>query len=317
MKELGGYLELEKANGKVYHPDAIALNSGRACLEYLINAKNIKKLYIPYLLCNSISELCSKCRCEYEYYNITTDFQMDFNISLKENEYLYIVNYYGQIDNAKIEGYKKTFGNIIIDNAQAFFQYPYANADTLYTCRKFFGVADGGYLYTDLQIVYELKKDVSIDKMKHILGRFEKDASTFYNVYVKNENTFQYAELMNMSKLTENLLQGVDYERVKSQRKENFEYLHSILKKRNKLNLIIPDGAFMYPLYIDNGVQLKKKLIENRIYVPTLWADVFNVADKSMLEYDMAENIVPLPTDQRYNIDDMKYIIRKIEEKQT
>ena len=36
QKEIGGYLELERFSGSLYHDNALALSSGRACLAYLI-----------------------------------------------------------------------------------------------------------------------------------------------------------------------------------------------------------------------------------------------------------------------------------------
>jgi hypothetical protein len=44
MKEIGGYLELDRYNGSIFHKGAVALNCGRNCLAYLIKTKKIKKL---------------------------------------------------------------------------------------------------------------------------------------------------------------------------------------------------------------------------------------------------------------------------------
>ena len=68
---------------------------------------------------------------------------MDFRPVLSSwDGYLYIVNFYGQLSNQYIE----SLGcNIIVDNAQSYFQEPINGIDTLYTCRKFFGVPDGVY----------------------------------------------------------------------------------------------------------------------------------------------------------------------------
>ena len=46
MKEIGGYIELDTYTGKMLHSDGIKLNCGRNALEYIIKAKNIKKLWI-------------------------------------------------------------------------------------------------------------------------------------------------------------------------------------------------------------------------------------------------------------------------------
>jgi hypothetical protein len=51
MRSIGGYFELELPEGNEYHPEAIALNSGRHCFEYILRLRNYQKVYIPYYTC--------------------------------------------------------------------------------------------------------------------------------------------------------------------------------------------------------------------------------------------------------------------------
>lgn len=60
MKEIGGYIELDTYTGAMFHEKAIALNCGRGALEYLCETKMIRKLYLPYFLCDSVPNLCKK-----------------------------------------------------------------------------------------------------------------------------------------------------------------------------------------------------------------------------------------------------------------
>ena len=107
--------------------------------------------------------------------------------TLPEGEYLYLVNYYGQLTDDKIRKYKKIYGNIIVDHTHAFFQKPLPGVDTLYSCRKFLGVSDGAYLSTDAELEPEKKPlDHSMGRMEHILGRYEYDAGTFYQKMLDN-----------------------------------------------------------------------------------------------------------------------------------
>ena len=68
----------------------------------------------------------------------------------------------------------------------------------------------------------------------------------------------------------------------------------------------------MYPMYIKNGngSEVRKVLQKMSVYIPILWPAVFNRCLGSELEYQMAMNILPLPCDQRYGIEDMEYIYR-------
>ena len=64
MREIGGFLELEKNQGREFHENCIALNSGRNCLRYLIRARPIKKIWLPKLLCSAISDVCKEEKVE-------------------------------------------------------------------------------------------------------------------------------------------------------------------------------------------------------------------------------------------------------------
>ena len=44
---IGGYFELELPCFPEYHAKAIALNSGRFCLEYILRCRKYKKVYVP------------------------------------------------------------------------------------------------------------------------------------------------------------------------------------------------------------------------------------------------------------------------------
>lgn len=113
-----------------------------------------------------------------------------------------------------------------------------------------------------------------------------------------------------MSKLTWNLLHAIDYDRIKEIRLKNFEYLSGKLGNLNRLKL--SNATFMYPLLVENGSEIRKRLQTNKIYIPTLWPAVFELTSTEDLENDMASNILPLPIDQRYCIDDMQYMVEAI-----
>lgn len=311
MREIGGYFELDKYSMPMLHEGAIALNCGRNTLAYLIEAKGIEKIKVPKFLCDTVREVCEKEKISISFYSITRDFLPE-GLTLEADEWLYLVNFYGQLDNDTIRGYVEKYERVIVDHAQAYFQMPLENVDTLYTCRKFFGVADGGILYTDTKLDREIPQDESFERMKFVLGRFERSASEFYAEAASNNDFFADEPIKLMSKLTENLLHGIDYEAVKQKRTRNFEILHEAFGKINPLKLTVPRGAFMYPLYLENGGEIRRKLQAKKIFIPTLWPDVFEHCDESELEYDYAKNILPIPVDQRYDEEDMKYIIKAV-----
>ena len=310
-EEIGGYFELGDFSNKAYHDKAIALNTATNAVIYLIKAKKIQKIYLPYYLCDCLDKI--KQYCEVEYYNIKEDFTADFNIKLKYNEYLYIVNYFGIFNNFDIQKYKETYNNIIIDNVQAFFQKPVNGIDTIYSCRKFFGVPDGAYLYTDAKLEENIQKDKSKDIFEYLLGRLEENASSNFEKYKNNEELLLNLDLAYMSDSTKLILNAIQYNKVKKKRTDNYKYLNEKLKDSNLLKLRNIEGAYMYPYYINDANKIRKKLIDNKVYIPVLWPNVLE-QDKDSLEYKYANNILLIPCDQRYSYKEMEKIIRIINE---
>lgn len=309
MKEIGGYFQLEKLIDNEYYKNMERLNSGRNSLIYILKSKKIKKVYLPYYLCDSVSNKVIQEGYNVDYYNVDKEFNPIFNKNLGEDEYLYIVNFYGQINNEKLLEYNQKYKRIIVDNTHAFYQNPILDIDTIYSCRKFFGVPDGAYLYTNTKLNESLTIDDSKDRIKHLVGRLGGTASTFYKDFQKSDEEFETESLKKMSIFTQNILGAIDYNKVKESRNMNYNVLYESLKEINKLNLNLVDGAFSYPLLVENGEEIRKKLIENKIYISMLWPNVPKSVSEDSIEYIYSKNIIPIPCDQRYNSDDMNYII--------
>ena len=143
MKEIGGYFQLEEMPGEEYYPDLYRVNLGRTALLWLLKSRRCRKILLPYFLCESVVHTCQENQIETEFYHLNEKLEVLYpKEQLPEGEYLYLVNYYGQLSDPRISEYKKIYGNIIVDHTHAFFQKPLKGIDTLYSCRKFWGVSD-------------------------------------------------------------------------------------------------------------------------------------------------------------------------------
>ena len=315
MKEIGGYFELELRKGKEYYQNAIRLNTGRNAFEYILRAKSYTKVYLPYYTCDVMLEPINKLNLKYDFYPIDPTFNPIFDFSLiKENEAFVYTNYFGICD-GQVKILSKKCKNLIIDNSQAFYSKPLSGIDTFYSARKFFGVPDGAYLFTNKNLKGDFEQDFSYKRCEHLLGRLDVSAEKFYKSFKKDESLLNNQPIKLMSKLTQRLLASIDYNEIAKKRQDNFNYLHSVLKEDNKLNIKLDlekeTVPMIYPFLIDNGQELKKKLIENKIFVATYWPNVFEWVDKKQLEYLFARDIVYLPIDQRYDRVRLKNILEK------
>lgn len=309
MEAIGGYFELELKKGKHYHDNAIRLNTARNCLEYILRAKKYTKIYIPYYTCDVILEPLNLLSISYEFYHINELLEPVNDVIIKSNEVYLYTNYYGIKQEAVTRLAKLYKQQLIVDNAQAFFAPPLEGIDTFYSARKFFGVPDGAYLYTDTTIKIN-EQDVSYNRINHLSKRIELGAEEGYKDFQINDNSLIGQPIKKMSKLTEVLLSGIDYVKVRKQRIDNYKQLDTKLRKKNKIYL--PIGEFDVPMvypYWDNEVLLREKLIENKIFTATYWPNVLEWSDPRDLEFMFTKSALFLPIDQRYSEDEMVKIL--------
>lgn len=312
MEAIGGYFEFELSKVEEYHKEAIRLNTGRNAFEYVLLAKAYKKVYLPFYTCDAMLEPISKLGLDYEFYYIDETFRpiFDFN-SIKQEDVFVFNNYFGICDIQVKEVYDKC-KNLIVDNSQAFFSKPIQNVDTFYSPRKFFGLPDGAYLYTDKLLEMELGNDISNSRFDHLLGRIELGAEKYYDAFKENENSLSGQAIMTMSNVTRRILQSIEYSKAAEKRRNHFKYIHSILSKTNTLEIDLEHGAvpMVYPFLYENGNKLKEQLIEHHIFVATYWPNVeYWLSDKDTYEIYFQKNLLGLSIDQRYSISDLEKML--------
>lgn len=319
MEPIGGYFEWEfpPARKKELHKNAVYLNSGRHALEYiLLGLQNVKCLWIPYFTCDVVLQPLQKLNIPYKFYRINTDLELVEHLELGDGEYLLYTNYYG-IKDAYCNQIAEKYGNrAIIDNAQALFCKSIVGTNQFYSPRKFLGMPDGGMAVTNFPNTdNQLPVDQSFDRCSHLLKRLELIPAEGYSDFKENSKKIAVAPLSRMSEISRKIFKSADLEFIKKRRRENFETLHKGLGDSNRLNIPSLDSfecPLVYPYWSDD-VELKKNLIENNIFVATYWPNVFEWCKPDDLEYNLASNVVCIPIDQRYEIEDMDRIVKEIE----
>lgn len=310
MKAIGGYFELELPKGEHYHKKAIRLNTARNCFEYVLRARDYAKVYIPYYTCEVMLEPIKKLGLDYEFYHINEQLELQNLPKLSENEAILYTNYFG-LKQKYVKRLAAEYGiQLIVDNAQAFYTEPLKGIDTFYSARKFFGLPDGAYLYTDKVLQQSFEQDCSVNRMSHLLKRVDLGAEAGYEDFRVNDDALVGQDIKTMSNLTEALLAGIDYESAKKKRIENYNTLTEALGATNQFhfNLGAGDVPMFYP-YLTDDANIKKRLITEKIFVATYWPNVFEWCKPDELEYELADKVAYIPIDHRYSKSDMYRII--------
>lgn len=312
-KAIGGYFELELPLKEEYHKDALRLNSGKNCLEYILRARKYDKVYIPYYTCDVVLKPFEKLHIAYEFYHINIDLELAHEIVLEDGEALLYTNYFGLKQRYVEQLAEKIGSRLIVDNTQAFFARPIDGIDTFYTCRKFFGVSDGAYLYTDKRLNDKFEQSTSYEHTGHLIKRIDVSPEAGFEDFHESDEALAGEEIKLMSRFTKRMMQSIDYENVASKRRANYQTLHQILGISNRLALPLDEKAvpMVYPYWAPIS-SLREKLINNKVYVARYWPNVLAWTTEEDQEYLLTIHTQPLSIDQRYNVQDMEFLINLI-----
>jgi hypothetical protein len=260
-------------------------------------------------------EPINKLGIPYEYYHIDIHFEIRDRFALKEGEALLYTNYFGLKQRYVELLAEKAGSRLIVDNTQAFYAQHIQGIDTFYTCRKFFGVADGAYLYTDKLLDEDFVQDESYDRMAHLLKRIDLSAEQGFADFRKVDDGLDNQPIRRMSKLTQRIMQSMDYETAARKRRDNYQMLHEVLGEDNNLVLSLDKDAvpMVYP-YLAPVKGLREKLIENKVFVARYWPNVLEWTTKDDIECLLAYQMQPLPIDQRCCEKEIKRIIEIIKQ---
>lgn len=319
-KAIGGYFELaDYEDGLFPHPDGVLLNTGRNALEYILRSiGEVNGVYLPYYTCEVVLEPLKKLHIPWTYYHINDRFEIADEIHLREGEYIVANNYYG-IKDAYILSLVNQFGDhLIVDCAQAFFARPIKGVKAFYSPRKYVGVADGGIAYLSEaadNCPSILEAECTEEHDSHLFKRKLSGAEAGFADFQNNERKLENQPIRWMSNTTRRILDHIDYEKVISIRRSNFEFLQKTLEDKNCLRL--PDMSsfvcpMVYPFVSRINRNLRAKLIENKIFVAKYWPNIHPLSSFD-IEFDLTTRCIPIPCDQRYGKEEMKHIIENVD----
>jgi len=309
LPAIGGYFELELPPARPpTFPRALRFQSARAAFFALLRAGRPDRVWMPDYLCESMYAPLHAAGVTVVPYAIDTNFEFAGRIGLGKDDWFYAVNYFGICSRAidallvRVDPMR-----VVLDHCQAFYAPPPACLATIYSPRKFFGVADGGFLVTDLAVPAPGQDDTHVlERAGHLLTRLAGAPEAGYAGYQHSEQTLEALAPRAMSMLSQRILASVDLEAARERRKRNFAYLHERLGGFNRYDLEPAgiDGPLCYPL-LAQAQGLREALIAQRIYVATYWPEVLHRALPGSFAAAMVRELVPLPCDQRYDEHDM------------
>ena len=343
-KEIGSDFKINFYNNNSNNNIFYFFNCRTGIKKILNNFKNNNiQVLLPNYLCESIYD-CFKTVNHLIYYNIKNDFSIDLeNLKKKINNELYkvpislifIINYFGYIDdNIEIIIKICKSKNIILieDFTHNLYSTSLYGDISICSYRKTISSPFGAILI-DKNNILKLNQSISLN-LKYILINIIKIfAMTLKNIY------FLKFIWWNMLILCENYIDKINYDGYDYinhfffklyynpqniiYRKKNINYLNNKFNNLFKNELFIPNifkkfsnCYFTFPLLFNNKIErdtIRNILIKNKIYCPIYWPLSFDKNNKC--NNYIAEHILCIPIDQRYNLNDMSNILKIINKK--
>jgi hypothetical protein len=303
---MGGYFELEIPRGQHPYPGARSFNSARSALQALLRARGTRRVFMPHFLCTVVPDAVRAIDVQVIGYALDESLELQSLPELLAGDALLYVDYFGlkgeYIRNTLAQRYRET---LIVDNSQALFSRPLHAIPTLYSPRKFVGVPDGGWLLNGPDNVEQPPLGAFAGRTDALLGRLAAGPEAHYADFQNNEHALGMEGLKGMSALTERLLDGIDYARVRQQRQANYSLLHGALAPLNRFApaFVQVEAPLCYPLLVEDtasAAKLRAALLERRIFVPLYWREVLENPHAPELERSITQRLLPLPIDQRY-----------------
>lgn len=322
--------------------------SGRDCLKYIakIQRNNSSRVFIPYPCCDSMVMPFKLYNYEIIYYPLNSDYTISFEYlknKVNSNDILLVENYLGLKNDKQLNQEEEELAElkkakkivIIQDYTQSLEQSLYTKKDVydyyVFSCRKWASLPDGGVLWCkkEIPIIYDqyssryydmrktaldLKSDYlknKDDNLKKVFLKKLKEAEAF----LENDKS-----IIEISEYSKNLIRYIDFESILSIRKRNVAYFEKCFSEK-----VATNGSFKllslnsncsgqyFPIYVDQQQELQKYLVKEKIYCPILWPSPFEKDTKNFIfGNDLICHMLAIPCDQRYNLIEVKHIVKKI-----
>jgi hypothetical protein len=309
MKPVGGYFELELSKGRYsYHEVPYTFKSGRSALHYILRVCKPSLVYVPFYTCNALLQSFEAAGIPFRLYAIDEILEPVTLPVLASHEYFLYINYFGLKDDTVNKLSVKYTDRLIVDCTQAFFTKGNGRSWYFNSCRKFFGVPDGAYLYPPDHIQVEvIEQRNEAFTVEHLVKRFNGQVQEGYSAFKENE-ILCGPEIKGMSAISQHLLSHINYNEVIASRRANFDCLHRIFTNQNQFAIIANEESvpMVYPLMTRYQID-RNVLYNNDVFIPTFWTEVKAGTDTGFeVERGLAEKLLPLPVDHRYNDVDMQ-----------
>lgn len=331
-KEIGSEFLLERIkfrNDKKNIDKCLFLENGRQCYKVLMD--NVKgKIIFPAYACESMIQNIDRDRIV--FYDVDSNLEIDFNSisdkDIDEASVFVYVDYFGfsqSKNNIKKIKILKNKNILIVEDIthSAFSNLEFIGDILICSMRKWFGIEGLGILYTENSnlLGIKLSEDNTFSRLrKRAFLEKENYASGKINtkIYLDMFNTAEeYAnqsdKICMPTQDSMNRFYSYDYKQMIEKRRNNYLYLQNNLCSNHiyQIKQLDRETPLFFPIYAELRNELREFLIHRNIFCPIHWSKLESI-DSNFNVHKILDNILSIPIDQRYDVNDMLRIIEAI-----
>jgi hypothetical protein len=334
MKEIGSEFWISNDNVvPVKERDGLFVLSGRTAIDLILQDilknKKVKNVYMPAYCCDSMLAPFLRLNIRVDFYDMSFDGRLNYEIDTDKNtDILYVSNYFGYentLSDDLIKHFRDKDSIILYDQTHSYLMkdeqraYHYA----FVSLRKWMGVVTGaqvdglGQLELSECPYAEAKAQAMKAKYQYLQGDLSVEKNAFLEVFAEFGKQLEKDYLnYGMDELSYALFKSQDLEQMRTKRRTNAAYLHEYLPldflgelSENACPLFVP------VIFASHAVRekVRKALIGAQVYCPVHWPKN-SLITSEMKVNRLFDNELSLICDQRYGLEEMAFIVKKIKE---
>ncbi len=320
------------------YEDSVFTTSGRGAMSLILSElkAECKRVLLPSFTCESVIDPFIKHGYEVFYYSVDRTLNIREEAFLKEigardPSVVLIHSYYG-FDTASevretVKNLRASGITVIEDITQTLYSsFPRLSADYYVgSFRKWEGLSDGGFALK-VKGSFAQKPQARDDELrdaglKAMTAKYDYlfggigEKSAFLQMFAEAEELLEREEqVYRMSDASYFEHANLDIEDLRSRRRGNFRFLLDNLRNERATPLFkeLPDDTV--PLYFpilcrQDRKEVQVLLREKSVYAPVVWPKPDNVKENYGESDLFYTNLLCIPCDQRYGLEEMNYIV--------
>lgn len=318
---------------------ALALQSGRDALKVVAREYQPTIALLPALSCDSMTLPFTLHGHEVRYYRLKDDYSIDFE-HLKtlipdgiENVLFLYMDYFGRkaASVKDLMDLRNAYPSLVFieDKTHVFLHSgssPFMPDYTVVSLRKWLAIPDGGIVwchrklhnhdFLDSTEFSERRLEAQCMRHKYLQTNEIELKPLFRRIFSNVSDIMDNnPEPCRMSAYSYELICKTNWKKIETIRESNSSCLISCFKHCEKIRLLQsqPKISDLYvPILVDNRDEIQKNLSEQGIYTTLIWPLSEEQKQVCRIARQTEEQMLAVPCDQRYDLDDMKYIAENI-----